>query len=219
MIVTDSDSVWDEYIRVHPKAASLRGQPQTLYESWVEIFGNDQAQGTGAVDVGDALNELIYCSGGTNNDSIPEDAHERPASTPRMVTDDIIDDATSNSPPSTGTQTVKSSSSNKRKRAEQSIAEIGSMMGKWMENTSTTLGSLVSNMLSATNATPSSSTFAWDKKALRDAIADMMGLSVDEKVRASFRIAHNKDDLELFSVMTDEERYRFVRMLLSGELP
>ncbi|PIN09083.1 hypothetical protein CDL12_18333 [Handroanthus impetiginosus] len=121
MIVTDSDLVWDEYIRVHPKAASLRGQPQPLYESWIEIF----------VDVGDALNELLYCSGGTNNDSCQDNAHETPASTPRTVPDDIIDDAISISPPSTGTQT-----------------------------------------------------------ALRDAIADMTGLSVDEKVRASFCIAH-----------------------------
>ncbi|PIN12838.1 hypothetical protein CDL12_14550 [Handroanthus impetiginosus] len=197
MIVTDSDSV-------HPKATNLRGQLQPLYKGWVEIFGNDRAQGTGAVDVSDALNELLYCLGGTNNDSGQNDAHETPASTPRTVPDDIINDATSISPPSIGTQT--------------SIAEIGSMMRKWMETTSTTLGNLVSNMPSTTTATPASSTFAWDKKALRDAIADMTRLSVDEKERASFRIAHNKDDLELFSVMTDEETYRFVRVLFSGKL-
>ncbi|PIN03683.1 hypothetical protein CDL12_23787 [Handroanthus impetiginosus] len=191
IIVTDSDSVWEEYIRVHPKAASFLGQPQALYETWVEIFGNDRAQGTGAVDVGDALNELLHCSS---------------------------DDATSISPPLNGTQTVKSSSSNKKKPAQQSIVEIGSMMEKWMDNISTTLGNLVDNMQNPTNATSSSSTIAWDKKALRDAITDMIGLSVDKKVHASYRIAYNKDDLELFSVIIDEERYRFVRMLLLGDL-
>ncbi|PIN03445.1 hypothetical protein CDL12_24031 [Handroanthus impetiginosus] len=218
MIVTDSDSVWEEYMKVHPRAASLRGQPQPLYESWIEIFGNDRAQGTGAVDVGEALNELLHCSGGTNNDSRQEYANKNLASTPGMPPDEIIDDATSISSPSSGTQTVKSSSSNKRKRAQQSITEIESMMGKWMDNTSTKLGNLVDNMQNPTLSTSTSSTIAWDKKALRDAIADMTGLSVDEKVRASYRIAHNKDDLELFSVMTDEERNHFVKMLLSRDL-
>ncbi|PIN15014.1 hypothetical protein CDL12_12350 [Handroanthus impetiginosus] len=142
MIVTDSKSVWSDYVKVHPGAVKLRGKPFPLYHSWVEIFGNDRAQGTGAIDVGDALNDLMYGTQGRDTETSADNMFSPPCSTPFQSPETAYGDDISATRSDDGVQNQRSSFFSKRKRKATNLEDIGSMVGTFLQETSYTIGNL-----------------------------------------------------------------------------
>ncbi|GER25848.1 CTP synthase [Striga asiatica] len=60
MVTVRDDTVWDSYIKAHPKAKSMRYKSWPLYADWVEIFGKDRATGEGAQGFTDAVNDVLH---------------------------------------------------------------------------------------------------------------------------------------------------------------
>ncbi|PIN24196.1 hypothetical protein CDL12_03073 [Handroanthus impetiginosus] len=197
MIIAESDVVWEEYIKVHKEAASLRGRTQPWFDSWVEIFGNDRAQGTRAIDVGYVVAEMLYGS----------------------QANEACNEATSNTPPYANTPQAKSSTSSKRISLEASGSEVESMMGTWLDRTSSTLADLTIMLKETSNPSPVSvDSNSFDRKALFKALVEIPFLSLDYQIIVGHRLVNSKGDMDMFWGMHDEARARFVSMLLNGRL-
>ncbi|PIN09148.1 hypothetical protein CDL12_18273 [Handroanthus impetiginosus] len=152
MIVADSNSVWDEYIK---------------------IFGNDRVQGIGAVDLGDAVQELLY--GGQSKEPERPTVNEvatHGSDTPTGL-DDTFDDAASTTPPRSGTPRLRSTLSSKRKRNDSSTFDIDTLLDKFMENSSTALGALADKLSKTSNL----DTVA--RRGLFEALSEIPGLTLD----------------------------------------
>ncbi|PIN14707.1 hypothetical protein CDL12_12664 [Handroanthus impetiginosus] len=202
-------------LQVHKEAASLRRRPQPWFDSWVEIFGNDRAQGTGAIDVGDVVAEMLYGSQANEACNEGEDLSGRHAN--KDNEDDMFDKATSNTPPHANTPQAKSSTSSKRKRPEASGSEVESMMGTWLDRTSSTLADLTIMLKETSNPSPVSvDSNSFDRKALFKALGEIPNLSLDDQIIVGHRLVNSKGDMDMFWGMHDEARARFVSMLLNG---
>ncbi|PIN18487.1 hypothetical protein CDL12_08843 [Handroanthus impetiginosus] len=215
MIVADSESVWSDYVKVHPGAAKLRGKPFPLYHSWVEIFGNDRAQGTGAIDVGDALNDLMYGSQGRDNETYADNMFFPPCSTPLQSPETAYDDDVSATRSDDGVQNQRSSFSSKRKRKDTNLEDIGSMVGTFLQETSSAIRNLAERMRplssSGAQAQPTDSDL---RKALYVAMTEIPGLSMEERVLATHRLVKNDKYMDAFWGMDADARGYYVRILL-----
>ncbi|KAL8099541.1 hypothetical protein AgCh_031980 [Apium graveolens] len=56
--VTCPQSVWDDWVKSHPNATSLRNKPFPFFDELGRIFGKDRAMGNEAISTLDALEEL-----------------------------------------------------------------------------------------------------------------------------------------------------------------
>ncbi|PIM99073.1 hypothetical protein CDL12_28434 [Handroanthus impetiginosus] len=220
MIVCESESIWDDYIKVHSDAAKLRGRPLPWFNSSAEIFGNDRAQGAGAVDVGDVVNELIYGYRSKSTDRSGDDVSVAAGTAVGTSADDPLEEATSNTPPVGTEARAKSSVSlEKKKRFEPSIEMIDSMVGKWIDGASSALGNIADRFVQSPMiaSTHPESVYA-SKLKLFDAIGELDNISLEEQIRATHRLVHSEDDMAAFFSMHKEGRAQFVRLLLSGGL-
>ncbi|PIN23464.1 hypothetical protein CDL12_03809 [Handroanthus impetiginosus] len=202
MIIAESDVVWEEYIK---------------FDSWVKIFGNDCAQGTGAIDVGDVVAKMLYGSQANEACNEGEDLSGRYAN--KDNEDDMFDEAISNSPPHANTPQAKSSTSSKQRRLEASGSEVESMMGTWLDRTSSTLADLITMLKETSNPSPVSvDSNSSDRKALFKALGEIPGLSLDNQIIVGHRLVNSKGYMDMFWGMHDETRARFVSMLVNGRL-
>ncbi|PIN10073.1 hypothetical protein CDL12_17341 [Handroanthus impetiginosus] len=205
MIVADSESVWSEYVKVHPGAAKLRGKPSPLYHSWVEIFGNDRAQGTGAMDVG------------RDNETFANNMFSPPCSTPFQSPNTAYGDDVSATRSDDGVQNQRSSSSSKRKRNATDLEDIGSMVGTFLQETSSAIGSLVQQMRPpSSNGAQAQTTDSDLRKSLYVALIEIPGLSMEERVLATHRLVENDKYMDSFWVMVADAIGYYVLILLRG---
>ncbi|PIN23819.1 hypothetical protein CDL12_03454 [Handroanthus impetiginosus] len=205
MIITETEDVWKEYIK-------------PFYSSWVEIFGNDKAQGTGAVDVGDVVQELLYGSKSREVDSTPYKATGTAAVSPINAGNELDDDAVSNSPATTASQQAnKSFGSTKRKRCDPCLLELDDIVDRWMENTTSAIGNLAEKLMqppvpgSGVRDAESSA-----RQALYEALKQIPGLSLDDIVLVTRLLANNNADMDAFWGMDKEGRCRLVNLMFTG---
>ncbi|KAL1547681.1 hypothetical protein AAHA92_16006 [Salvia divinorum] len=52
------DAQWEQVVKLDPNARGMRNKTWPYWEQWNEIFGKDRANGAGAEDIMDAVNEL-----------------------------------------------------------------------------------------------------------------------------------------------------------------
>ncbi|PIN22360.1 hypothetical protein CDL12_04925 [Handroanthus impetiginosus] len=217
MIVADSESVWSEYVKVHSGAAKFRGKPFPLYHSWVEIFGNDRAQGTGAIDVGDARNDLMYDSQGRDNETFADNMFSPPCSTPFQSPDTAYGDDVSSTRSDDGVQNQRSLSSSKRKRNATDLEDIGSTVSTFLQETSSAIRSLVQQMRSPSSSGAQAQTTNSDlRKSLYVALTEIPGLSMEERVLATHRLVENDKYMDSFWVMVADAIGYYVLILLRG---
>ena len=89
------------------------------------------------------------------------------------------------------------------------------MVGKWMEDTSSAIGSLVQKMTPPAPASASGpSTENETRKNLYKALSEIPGLSIDDRVLATHKLADNEKYMEAFWEMCGEARERYVHLLL-----
>ncbi|PIN19048.1 hypothetical protein CDL12_08276 [Handroanthus impetiginosus] len=217
MIVADSESVWTEYIKVNPGASKLRGRPFQFYSSWVEIFGNDRAQGNGAIDVGDALTDLLYGTQTNETEISGENIFSPHTSTPIRSPRETCRDDISISRSEEATNLQHSTSSSKKRRRGPSSDDIESLVGKWMQDTSYAIGDLIQQIRPPTVPTPTpppEPSVSQSRKALYDAVDEIPGLSVQERVLATHRLVEEDKYMDAFWGMCAEGRLHYVRLLL-----
>ncbi|PIN18303.1 hypothetical protein CDL12_09030 [Handroanthus impetiginosus] len=206
MIITETEDVWEEYIK-----------PQPFYNSWVEIFGNDRAQGTGALDVGDVVQELLYGCKSKEVDSTVVKVAGTTGTSPMYAGNEFDDDAVSNSPPTTASQQAKSSGSTKRKRYDPSMVDLDDIADRWMEKTTSAIGSLAEKLMQP--PVPGSSVrdaCSSARQALYKALKQIPGLSLNDIVLATRLLANNDADMDAFWGMDNEGRCRLVNLMLIG---
>ncbi|PIN25879.1 hypothetical protein CDL12_01373 [Handroanthus impetiginosus] len=215
MIVAETDAMWDEYCKVNPEASKLKGRAFPLYNSWVEIFGNDRAQGTGAVDVGDIVHELLYGLSSKDLEKSSGNFTQTPTSVPLPKADKTFDESFSTMPPLAPKQQPISRVCTKCKQCNMITVDIEALVGKWMDNTSSTLGNLAKELAHPkfVQSTPSA------ESCLFDAISKISDLSLDEQIQASHYLTHNEADLRLFWGMHEQARARFIPFLGVAEDP
>ncbi|PIN10556.1 hypothetical protein CDL12_16849 [Handroanthus impetiginosus] len=189
MIVADSESIWTEYIKVNPGASKLRGRPFPFYSSWVKIFGNDKAQGNGAIDVGDALTDLLYRTQINEMKIFGKNIFSPCTSTPIRSEE--------------ATNPQHSTSSSKRRRQGPSSDDIESLQ--------------IRPPTASTPTPPSKPSVSQSHKALYDAVAEIPGLSIQERVLATHRIVEKDKYMDAFWGICAKERRHYVRLLLGGD--
>ncbi|PIN23477.1 hypothetical protein CDL12_03794 [Handroanthus impetiginosus] len=201
MIVADSESVWTEYIKV-------------------EIFGNDKAQGNGAIDVGDALTDLLYGTQTNETKIFGKNIFSPRTSTPIRSPRETCGDDISISRSEEATNPQHSTSSSKRRRQGPSSDNIESLVGKWTQDTSFTIGDLIWQIRPLTASTPtppSEPSVSQYRKALYDAVAEILGLSIQERVLAMHTLVEEDQYMDAFWGMCAEERHHYVRLLLDDD--
>ncbi|PIN18267.1 hypothetical protein CDL12_09065 [Handroanthus impetiginosus] len=216
VITADSETVWSEYVKVHPGASKLRGRPFPMYSSWVEIFGNDRAQGTGAIDVGDAVANVLYGTQSKITEKSGENLFSLPISTPIMSPEETSGDDISTTRCEYGVRGHVSTSSSKRQKKRATAEDIEDLVGKWMEETSSALGTLVQQMRPATPpaAPPVDNAESQSRKAIYDAVGQIPELTIEERVLATHRLVDNEKYMDAFWSMCGEGRATYVRLLL-----
>ncbi|PIN27058.1 hypothetical protein CDL12_00176 [Handroanthus impetiginosus] len=164
MIVVDSKLVWFDYIKVHPSATKLRGKPFPLHHSWVKIFRNDRAQGTGAIDIDDVLTDLLYGSQGKDT---------------KISADNLF-------------PLLRSFSSSERKMKATSFEGIESMVGTFLQETSSTIGSLVQQIRPPlSSGAPAQPTDSNLRKTLYVVLTEIPGLLIEERMLATHCLGKN----------------------------
>ncbi|PIN10170.1 hypothetical protein CDL12_17246 [Handroanthus impetiginosus] len=199
MIVAETKVKWDEYCKVNPEASKLKGRAFSLYNSWVEIFGNDKAQGTGAVDVGDIIHELLYELKSKDPEKSSGNFTQTPTSVPLPKADKTFDESFSTMPPLAPKQQPILRVCTKHKQCNMITVDIEAIVGKWMDNTSSAIGNLAKELAQPKSVQSTQS--ANEESAgsyLFDAISKIPDLSLDKQIQASYHLEHNEADLRLF---------------------
>ncbi|PIN01434.1 hypothetical protein CDL12_26060 [Handroanthus impetiginosus] len=186
-----------------------------MYGSWVEIFGTDRATGIGSIDIGDIVTELLNEARAPNVDAGTDDTTQPP---PRSAREDELggaeNEALSAEATSGSASKKKTNPLGKRKHSDDAADAFESMMGTWMDDTKVVLGSIADqlNQPKQTQAETDSSR----RTALFQALRELTVLSLDDRIKATRHLAHNKGDRDAFWGMDKEARGRFVMMLLGA---
>ncbi|GFS29179.1 hypothetical protein Acr_00g0005690 [Actinidia rufa] len=56
-VIVDSEDVWDEYVKFHPKASGMNGRVFPMFLSWQLLFGKDRATGEMAEDAAEIMED------------------------------------------------------------------------------------------------------------------------------------------------------------------
>ncbi|PIN02049.1 hypothetical protein CDL12_25441 [Handroanthus impetiginosus] len=193
-IVVENESVWDEYVKVHQEARSLKNRSQPMYDSWVEIFGTDRATGVGSIDAGDIVTEMLNKACAPNVEVGADDTIQ-PLSLPCSARKGTLEgaeyDALSMEATPGSASKNKTNPLSKRKHSEDA-AEL--------------------NQPKQTQAEMDSSRRA----ALFQVLRELPVLSLDDRINATRHLAHNKGDMDAFWRMDKKTLGRFVMILLGA---
>ncbi|KAL8530471.1 hypothetical protein ACS0TY_007493 [Phlomoides rotata] len=78
--------VWDAYVKVDPTARGMKNKTFPFYQDWIDIFGNDRANGNDSQFYSDAVNDVNKQAAKKHNSSSGfEQAGETPMQTKFMT--------------------------------------------------------------------------------------------------------------------------------------
>ncbi|CAA0820421.1 Unknown protein [Striga hermonthica] len=200
------DAVWNDYVKVYSKAKGLRNKPWPFYSDWVDIFGKDRATGEGAEGFADAVQEVLSNTG----DDAPTQNVRRGGVGLAFETND--NEIESSSP-----QGVESSASGKgkrvgkRKRVKDVEVEVVGLLSTLCEKADQRWGQMVERIGVQHDAKE-------QRKVLYEALKKIPMLSTEQKFIVTKYFCKNKEEMDVFFSVDEDEKASMVKMILENRL-
>ncbi|GER41175.1 sequence-specific DNA binding transcription factors [Striga asiatica] len=206
MVTVRDDTVWDSYIKAHPKAKSMRYKSWPLYADWVEIFGKDRATGEGAQGFTDAVNDVLHDTNVEEPSPVPtEDQFPEQCDYPQTNFDSFSAQAGESS------ASGKSKRDGKRKRNVEPEDKIIGFLSSVCQETNNRLSELSTRVGYQANAKQ-------QRIAVYDALKKIPHLTTDERVGVARYLSKNPDEMDLFFSLDDDAKTSMVHQILSGPM-
>lgn len=241
-VIVDSEDVWEDYVKFHPKASGMNGRSFPMYPSWQTLFGKDRATGELAEDppeVRDGSDEEIDQPGHEESFVETNDYY-----TPRFEDGGFVfgDSAfvdfsaggsqaaypttpTSNANPTTptshATANPKASTTNpppkkakKLTRAEAKQAALSEQLASYMQENKEVMEKLVV----AVGFDQKISEKLSEKRNMVFGMLENLNLEMEDIFTANAMILATDQKVEEFHTIPERYRRHWVGMLLEGKL-
>ncbi|KAL8533459.1 hypothetical protein ACS0TY_009737 [Phlomoides rotata] len=197
------ETVWTAQKMADPGVKTMRHKSFPYYEHWLNIFGKDRATGENAVDPIDMVNSFFNNAPEEEGDNVTK--CDDKFATPTV---DVVGDQSVCKPSGSKINNVLGK---KRKGIPNEICVLVDTLGDFMKSTDESFKSLADRMVPEQ-----------EKKVPRTSLNDIMtripGLSLQDKLKGSDELIRNKDRLEFFLTLPQDEQAEYVYMLLDGKL-
>lgn len=195
--VTCPQAVWDDWVKSHPNAASMRNKPFPLFDELGRIFGKDRAAGNESASTLDALEEL------EEEDKDAEAEQGNDVST---------EDDTTHNTQSRQMETPPSTTRTKKARTEtiEALKEFSSKLEKMsgvMETASEHIGRLASCFQHESDSTER-------RMQVTTEVMKIEGLTTTQVLLASKKIALNPLEVDFFFSLPPDYKYAYVQGML-----
>ncbi|KAL6285899.1 hypothetical protein ACE6H2_010289 [Prunus campanulata] len=190
MVVCEKQ-VFDDWVKVHNSAKGLRNKPFPHYDTLVEVFGKDRANGKGAEGPAEVIEDL------TDNSTFNFEG-------------DGLDDINFSSPTTQTPICPPSTRPNKRARNDnwsQSMADMASTLRSFVDVTKTHLET-VKCVLMSENATSER------RGKIVDELQKIQGLSDMDVIDAAAAIISDDAKIDLLFTLPDNLKIQWVKKLL-----
>ncbi|GFY82617.1 hypothetical protein Acr_02g0008570 [Actinidia rufa] len=234
-VIVDSEDVWDEYVKFHPKASGMNGRVFPMFLSWQLLFGKDRATGEMAEDAAeimeDASDDVSHQPSyeesfvGNNEFYIPRYTDGRFV----FGGADFIDLSTGgsqNASPSTPTSNANATTppthanattttrplkkAKKLTRVEAKQDSLTQAFGSYMSDTREVMEKLV-------NAVSSDHRLSERRQGVF-AELEKLNLEIEDMLTANAMILATEEKLDEFYSVPERYRKQWVGMLLQGKL-
>lgn len=187
------DVDWNEYVKADPNARLMRHKSWPFYHDWCEIFGKDRATGEHARGFSDMVEDL--------NENDVDIGIEK-------LLHGSCDETTSMSRSSVGrNENEKKTASKKRKSFDVGVEIITEVMNTFTDKADARLEQIAQRIGYAHDASNA-------RKKVFEALENIPGFTLEERVDAAKLVVNNTHELELFFSLPDEARVVFLKKLL-----
>ncbi|CAA0833609.1 Unknown protein [Striga hermonthica] len=205
-ILEVEEPVWQDYVKVYPKGKGLRNKPWPFYSDWVDIFGKDRATGEGAEGFADAVQEVLSNTG-----------DNAPAQNVSSGGGGGDFESNENEIQSSPTHGVESSASGrgkrvgKRKRLKDAEVEVVGLLHTLCEKADKRWGEMVERIGVQHDAKE-------QRKVLYEALKCIPILTTEQRFIVSKYFCRNKEDMDVFFSVDDEEKASMGVLYYTGQL-
>ncbi|PIN21789.1 hypothetical protein CDL12_05508 [Handroanthus impetiginosus] len=211
-IVAENELVWDEYVKVHyiikilvflfirstQKGRFLKNRPQPMYNSWFKFFGTNRVTGVGSIDVVDIVTEMLNETRAPNVEFGTDDTIQPPYCSVREGAQKGAEYDALSTEATSGSTSKKKTNLLGRQKIMGDTKEVLSSIANQLNHPKQTQAEMNSPR----------------RTALLQALCELPVLSLDDRIKATHHLAHNKGNMDAFWGMDKEVRGHFVMMLL-----
>ncbi|KAL8482470.1 hypothetical protein ACS0TY_028589 [Phlomoides rotata] len=211
--------VWDAYVKVDPTARGLKNKTFPFYQDWLDIFGNDHANGNDSQFYSDAVNEVNKHAAKKLNSS--QGFEKLNSSQGFEQAGETLLHTEFTSPEFASFNQGESSSATKDKKKVLKRTQIDGLalqfidtMGTISDKNDSRFGQIAESMGSI--AQRIGSEFETGKK--RGEVYDTLGLiesvTVESRVEVAEYLCNNSKDMDLFYSLPDDAKTVYVKRIM-----
>ncbi|XP_047953514.1 uncharacterized protein LOC125199583 [Salvia hispanica] len=206
------DEMWRQIVKNDPNARLIRGKSWPYYDAWKEIFGNDRANGEGAEDILEAVNNISIQQNlggfGASNDYSGSFGdffmHNQ-------VPDQQSPNGESDSVYSTPRETTSQKKSGKKRKAWSEMDSLIEMLGKMHDATNDRLQCLANRIGYEFDLTKA-------RKEVFDLVGVVPGLAIRQQFLVCGYILDKVERLDFFMGLREDAKKEYVLMVLEEVL-
>ncbi|KAL8513682.1 hypothetical protein ACS0TY_012975 [Phlomoides rotata] len=202
--------VWEAQIKVDGFTKSLMNKAFPFYSQWVEIFGNDRANGQDSQLYADTVNEMSQS--GRNKKYCEMEVDDNGESNP--AAGNYTTDKTSFSIDETSAAPVGKGKGTKRKQADVVDGQFMDTIGSYLVGSKETFGQIAQTMGHIAQRMGSEFDNRQRREQVYNNLSEIDFISVEARVAIAKYLCNNTKDMDMFFGLLDEAKTVFVTNIM-----